>query len=61
VLGVPKKSPALTIAQARQLIARALEDEQGHRQDILSILAYRQQRNYAAHCSHRRRTLKRHG
>ncbi len=53
-----KKSSALTLAQARQLIARALADEQEKHPDVLSVIAYRQQRNYAAYCSHRRRTLK---
>jgi hypothetical protein len=50
-----KKSPALTIAQARELIARALEEEQDERADILSIITYQQKRNYAAYLSHRRR------
>ncbi len=50
-----KKSPAMAIAQARELIARALEDEQDHRPDILSIITYQQKRNYAAYLSHRRR------
>jgi len=54
-----KKSPVLTTAQARQLIARALADELVESPDILATLAYRQQRNYAAYCSHRRQTLKR--
>ena len=49
-----KKSPAITIAQARELIARALEDEQDHRLDILSIITGQQKRNYAAYLSHRR-------
>ena len=45
----------MTIAQARELIARALEDEQAPRPDILSIITYQQKRNYAAYLSHRRR------
>jgi SRSO17 transposase len=56
-----KKSPALTLAQARQLIARALADEQEKYPDVLATITYRQQRNYAAYCSHRRRTLKQKG
>ena len=52
-----KKSPALTVAQARRLIARALEDDQDGLPDILSIIAYHQQRNYAAYRPHRRRRL----
>ena len=54
-----KKSPALTLAQARQLIARALADEQEKHPAVLATITYRQQRKYAASCSHRRRTLKR--
>jgi hypothetical protein len=49
-----KKSPAMTVAQARRLIARALDDEQEERPDILSIIAYHQERNYTAYRSHRR-------
>jgi hypothetical protein len=48
----------LTFAQSRQLIAQALSDEQDTHPNILAVIAYRQQRNYAAYCSHRRRTLK---
>jgi hypothetical protein len=54
-----KKSSALTTAQARPLVAQVLEDEQERKPDILSAIADRQQRNYVAYCSHRRRTLKR--
>ena len=45
------------VAQARRLIARALEDEQDVRPDTLcvSIITHQQNRNYAAYRSHRRR------
>jgi len=54
-----KKGSALTTAQARPLVARVLEDEQERKPDILSAIADHQQRNYAAYCSYRRRTLER--
>ena len=54
-----KKSPALTLAQARQLIAQAIEEEARPLRDVLAILHYRQSRNYAVYRSHRKRTLKR--
>ena len=50
--------PALTTAQARQLVARVLDDEKYRLSDILDILNYRQRRNYAAYRSHRKRTLR---
>lgn len=55
-----QKSPALTTAQAHQLIARALEDERDNLPDVLSILHYQQSRNHAAYGSHRKRTMARH-
>ena len=51
-----KKSPALTTAQARQLAARAIQDEAASVPDLSAILHYRQSRNHAAYCSHRKRT-----
>lgn len=53
-------SPALTTAQARQLIAQAIEEETFPLRNVLAILHYRQRRNHAAYCSHRKRTLERH-
>ena len=53
---VSKKSPALTTAQARQLAARAIEDELERLPDLAAILDYRQRRNHAAYCSHRKQT-----
>jgi SRSO17 transposase len=50
---------ALTTAQARLLIAQAIEEEAFPLRNVLTILQYRQRRNRAAYCSHRKRTLKR--
>ena len=50
---------ALTTAQARLLIAQAIEEEAFPLRNVLTILHYRQRRNRAAYCSHRKRTLKR--
>ena len=58
---VSKKSPALTIAQVHQLIARAIEDARVKLPDTLAVLRYRQRRNYAAYRSHRKRTRARLG
>jgi SRSO17 transposase len=52
-------NPALTTAQARQLIAQAIEEEVFPLRNVLAIVHYRQRRNYAAYCSHRKRTLER--
>jgi hypothetical protein len=38
------------------LIAQAIQDELVDLPDTLAILHYRQRRNYAAYCSHRKRT-----
>jgi hypothetical protein len=45
----------LTIAQARQLLAQAIEEDRINFPDILAVLEYRQRRNYAAYRSHRKR------
>jgi len=55
-----KKSPALTTAQARQLIACAIAQHSDALQDLGALIHYRQRRNHAAYCSHRKRTLIRH-
>jgi hypothetical protein len=46
----------LTIAQAHQLIARAIDNDRVTWPDTLAVLRYRQRRNYAAYRSHRKRT-----
>jgi hypothetical protein len=51
----------LTIAQAHQLIARAIEDDRVKLPDTLAVLRYRQRRNYAAYRAHRKRTHARLG
>src|SRR5713101_517212 len=53
-----KKSPALTVPQAHQVIAQAIEEAARPLRDVLAIVHYRQCRNHAAYCSHRKRTLK---
>ena len=50
-----KKLPALTTAQARQLVAPTLMDEMSTSQNGLTSILYHQQRNYAAYRSHRKR------
>ena len=55
-----KKSPALTVAQARVLIDHALARERLSVEQAVEIVRYRQERNYAAYRSHRKRTLKHH-
>jgi hypothetical protein len=54
-----KKTPALTTAQAHQLVAYVIRDEMDRLSDILAIIDYRQRQNYAAYRSHRKRTLRR--
>lgn len=55
-----KKSPGLTTAQARQLVARAIAQHSDHLADLGTLIHYRQWRNHAAYRSHRKRTLARH-
>jgi SRSO17 transposase len=50
---------ALTTAQARALIAQAIEEEAWPLRNMPAIISYRQSRNHAAYRSHRKRTLKR--
>jgi hypothetical protein len=58
VFGFPKKTPALTTAQARQLVAPTLTQETQPLEDALASINYHQRRNYAAYCSHRKHTQK---
>lgn len=50
----------MTTAQARALIASALQDDEAHLADTLARVEYQQRRNHAAYCSHRQTTLKRY-
>jgi SRSO17 transposase len=50
---------ALTTAQARALIAQAIEEDAWPLRNVSAIIHYRQVRNHAAYRSHRKRTLKR--
>jgi hypothetical protein len=55
-----QKSPALTTAQAHQLVARAIEHHSDNLCDLGDLIHYRQWRNHAAYRSHRKHTLIRH-
>ena len=48
----------MTMAQARQLVAHAIEQGLTNCPDLLATLDYLQHRNHAAYRSHRKRTLK---
>lgn len=50
---------ALTTAQARALIAQAIDEEAWPLRNVSAIIHYRQARNHAAYRAHRKRTLKR--
>jgi len=50
----------VTTAQARDLPASALQRKDLDIASAIEIVTYRQNRNYAAYRSHRKRTLKRH-
>jgi hypothetical protein len=54
-----KKSPALTTAQAHQLVAQIIDTEKC-RSEVFDLIEYRQQRNYAAYQAHRKHTLQKH-
>ena len=50
---------ALTTAQARVLIAQAIDEEAWPLRNVSALITYRQSRNHAAYRSHRKQTLKR--
>jgi hypothetical protein len=52
-----KKAPALTLPQARSLLAIALREPNLDLERAIEIVRYHQMRNYAAYRSHRKRTL----
>ena len=56
-LDLKKKLPALTISQARQLVAPTISKKTRHPEDGLPSINYHQQRNYLAYCSHRKHNL----
>jgi hypothetical protein len=53
-----KKSPALTLSQSKVLMQSVLGLPELDFKLALEIVIYHQERNYAAYCSHRKRTLK---
>lgn len=55
-----KKTPAMTTAQARGLLAEVLRRERISVSEAIESMRYYQQRDWAAYRFHRRRTLKRH-
>jgi len=59
-LDLQKKLPALTTAQARQLVAPSLAEETQPSYDSLPLINYHQQRNYEAYCSHRKHHRHKH-
>jgi hypothetical protein len=56
-LDLQKKLPALTIAQARQLVAPTITEETRLSGNSLPAINYHQRRNYEAYCSHRKHNL----
>ena len=48
------------MAQARQLVAHAIEQGLADCPDLMATLDYRQRRNHAAYRSHRKGTLKKY-
>jgi len=54
-----KKSPALTVPQVRQLLMVVLPKRHLDAKTAIALIDWIQRHNYAAYCSHRRRTLRR--
>lgn len=54
-LRLGKKAPALTVPQVRELLSVVLPRRQFDEAEILELVQYHQQRNYAAYRSHRKR------
>jgi hypothetical protein len=53
--GWKKKSPALTVSQVRSLLEVVLPLRRWTSELKVALLAWVQQRNYQAYCSHRKR------
>jgi SRSO17 transposase len=51
------RAPALTLPQTRLLLASVLAEPEFDAQRALDVIRYRQERNHAAHLSHRKRRL----
>jgi hypothetical protein len=49
----------MTVPQAHEVIAQAIDEAARPLRDVLAIVHYRQRRNHAAYRSHHKRTLKR--
>lgn len=54
-LRLKKKAPALTLPQVYKLLAAVLPQRRFDAEVVLAVVAYQQQRNYAAYRSHRQR------
>jgi SRSO17 transposase len=56
-LRLGEQAPALTLPQARLLLASVLAEPELDARRALDVISYRQRRNYAAYVSHRKRRL----
>ena len=56
-LRLKDKAPALTLPQTHLLLSGILPKRRFDAQWVLEVLTYRQERNHAAHLSHRKRRL----
>jgi len=54
-----KKTPALTVPQVRELLRVVLPRRRLDAASVIALVERTQQHNYAAYCSHRRRTIRR--